>query len=443
MDLPCAVIAGRPNVGKSTLFNAIARKRIAIVDPTSGVTRDRVATDVEHEGYRFRIVDTGGMGSLPDDELGNEVQRQIDIALRMADVVVFVTDVTAGVIPVEQEIADTLRRLDKPVVVVANKCDSPKSDRAANEFFSLGLGEPVAVSALQGRGGDVLQETIVSKLPRFEAPESRGADAMQLAIVGRRNVGKSTFINALVDEHRVIVSEEPGTTRDCVDVTFDKDGRQFVAIDTAGVMKKSKAKSIEFYSLVRAKESVRRADVVLLLLACTADVSRLDKQLARYISDHHKPCIIVVNKWDLAEGVVTGQFDEYLSRALPGLGYAPLSFTSALEGHNTAATVDLATSLYKQAGIRVTTGRLNKAIEETFSKRRPKTRGKRKPKIYYGTQVDVRPPHIVLFVNDPSLFTSGYRRYVENSLRKTLPFGEIPVKVRFVSSHRKPAASAR
>ena len=434
MGLPCAVIAGRPNVGKSTLFNTLAHRRIAIVDPTSGVTRDRIATTILHGDSAFELIDTGGMGSLTADQLGNEVQRQIDIALRTADAVLFVVDVKAGLLPMDHEIADRLRRLEKPVILVANKCDHPTSDKHAADSCSLGLGDPMPVSATRGRGRNDLLDAIAGHLPKFEPPESRGAHAMKLAIVGKRNVGKSTFINSLAGEDRVIVSETPGTTRDCIDVTFEMNNRQFIAIDTAGVMKRSKANSIEFYSMVRAEASIRRADMVLLLLASAADVSKVDKQLARYITDHHKPCIVVVNKWDLAQGVLTGAFDEYLGKTLPGLGYAPVSFTSAISGHNVGATIELAMSLHKQSGIRVPTGQLNQAIEDTFRRRRPKTKGSRTPKIYYGTQVGIHPPQIVLFVNDPILFSASYRRYVENSFRKILPFGEIPIRVRFAVS---------
>ncbi len=434
MDMPCAVIAGRPNVGKSTLFNMLARERVAIVDPTSGVTRDRLSRNIRHEDRAFELVDTGVMTSLSEDELDNEVQRQIDIALGEADIVLFIVDVKAGLLPFDSEIADRLRRLEKPALLIANKCDTEKAERSATDFFALGLGEPIGVSALLGRGRYELLDAILERIPRFEPPESRGEFAMKLAIVGKRNVGKSTFINCLAHEDRVIVSETPGTTRDAIDVRFEKDGRQFVAIDTAGVLRKGKADSVGFYSMVRSEQSIRQADIVLLMLESLADVSRLDKRLARYVTDPHKPCIIVVNKWDLAEGVVTGEFDGYLSKTLTGLSYAPLSFTCAKTGHNVSATIDLAMSLYKQAGIRVPTGRLNKAIDEIFTRRRPKSSGKHSPKIYYGTQVGTRPPHIVLFVNDPAQFSNSYRRYVENSFRKILPFGEIPIRIRFEMS---------
>ena len=434
MAFPCAVIAGRPNVGKSTLFNCLAHRRISIVDPTSGVTRDRVSTTIEHAKAPFELVDTGGMGSLGPGQIDEEVQRQIDIALHLADLVIFVVDASAGLLPYDKEIADRFRRLDKPVLLVANKCDDTRARRATSEFFELGLGEALAVSAIKGHGREQLLDMIVDALPRFEPPESYGETAMRLAIVGKRNVGKSSFINAIVKEDRVIVSETPGTTRDSIDVTFEKDGRQFIAIDTAGVHKKTHASSVEFYSMVRAEQSIRQADVVLLLLESVADISRMDKHLARYIADECKPCVVVVNKWDLSGDVKTGAFDEYLSKTLPGLAYAPLSFTSALKGKNINRTIELAMSLYKQACIRVPTAQLNQAIDDLFRQRRPKARGKRTPKIYYGTQVGTQPPTIVLFVNEPEIFDASYRRYVENSLRKALPFGEIPIRVRFHKS---------
>jgi len=437
MILPCAVIAGRPNVGKSTLFNCLAGRRISIVDPTSGVTRDRVTTTVDCPGHPFELVDTGGIGVLAGDDLNREVQRQIDIALKLADVVLFVGDVTAGVLPADRQIADMLRRLGKPVILVANKSDSARAARNAAEFFELGIGEPIAVSALEGRGRQDLLDAIVARLPDREPPPSYGEFAMKLAIVGRRNVGKSTFVNAIVKQDRVIVSEKPGTTRDSIDVTFEKDGKQFIAIDTAGVIHKSKlADSVAFYSMVRAEQSIRGADVVLLLLESPAEIAQLDKRLARFIADAAKPCIIVVNKWDLAKGIKPGEFDVYLEKALPGLSYAPISFTSALTGHNINATIELAMSLYKQAGIRVPTAQLNKAIEEAFARRKPHARSKRIPNIYYATQVGTRPPEIVVFVNDAELFPSSYRRYVENAFRKLLPFGEIPIRIHFQPRRR-------
>ena len=431
MNPPVVAIVGRPNVGKSTLFNALARRRISIVEPSSGVTRDRISTIVTREdGTQLELVDTGGMGMVDRNALTDDVEAQISYAIANASALVFIVDGAQGSLPQDREIARRLRALGKPLVLVANKVESAKTAAVAGEFHGLGLGEPMLVSALHKINTGELRDRLF-ELAAAAPGESRPPE-MKIAIVGRRNVGKSTFINALAQENRVIVNELPGTTRDSVDVRFQVDGKVFIAIDTAGLRKKRQLKgSIEFYSRVRVEESIRRADVVLFMFDARDKVSRVDKALAKYICGRFKPCIIVVNKWDLVKGVPTGEFADYFTSALPLIRHAPVAFVSALANKRVRSTIDLARSLWKQARLRVQTAKLNSVIEEL--KRRPQRGAKvaRRPKIYYGTQVDVAPPTLVLFVNSPANFTGTARRFVSKFLREHLPFHEIPIVVRY------------
>jgi len=434
MPHPVVAVVGRPNVGKSCLFNRLAGRRIAIVDPTSGVTRDRVATEVEHAGRRFDLTDTGGMGVEDPDALSTDIERHIDLACQQADVIIFVVDVRAGLLPLDRHVADRLRHLDTQVILVANKAETRPLRQQATEFFALGFGEPMPVSAQEGLGRTDLLDLVVDRLPAAgEAPDE---PVLKLAIVGRRNVGKSTFINALAREERMIVSKRPGTTRDAVDVRFERDGRAFLAIDTAGVRRKSSvADSVEFYSQARTERSIRRCDVAALMLDAIVAIGRVEKHLARTIADRFKPCIIVVNKWDLHGEATTGQFRTYLEAHLPGLWFAPLVFTTAKTGRHVASVVDVAQALHRQARTRVTTGELNRVIAVSLKERSPRPRRNRLPKVYYATQVSVEPPTVVLFVNDPRLFSAGYKRYLANRLRERLPFAEVPIRLHW-RSHR-------
>ena len=431
-------IVGRPNVGKSSLLNCLSGRMISIVDPTPGVTRDRVSAFCEFDDVYFELVDTGGYGVQDGDQLTPHIEQQILYAIDAARVVLFVVDVREGLTPLDRRVARLLRQFERDVILVANKADTPRYDVQATEFFSLGFGEPRCVSAKHGRGRGDLIERLVERI-RPVAGEEPGEPVMKIALVGARNVGKSTFVNALAGEPRVIVSEVPGTTRDAIDVWFERDGRTFVAIDTAGVRKKSKLGSdIEFYSLIRAQRSIRRADVVLFLIDAARPVGQVDKKLGRYIAENEKPVVLVVNKWDLAKGRAGSEdYGQYLTRVLPELGYAPVTFVTATADRNVRTTIDVAQGLFKQAGTRVGTGRLNEALQAALSARRPGARrGLKLPKIYYATQVDVRPPTIVLFVNDPSLISEDYRRFLLNRMRELLPFPEVPIRLLF-RSHRR------
>ncbi len=441
MAVPLVAIVGRPNVGKSALFNCLAGRRISIVDPTAGVTRDRVSTLLEADGRYLELMDTGGIGIDDADNLTAEVERQITVGIEEAAVILFVVDIRAGLTPLDEEVGRRLRYVTKPVILVANKCDDPALEPLANDFYKLGRGKALPVSAEQKRGRDVLLRAILDNLPPANGAERPADVSLKLAIVGRRNTGKSTFINSLANAERMIVSEVAGTTRDSVDVRFERDGKAFVAIDTAGVRKKKSISSnLEFYSLARAERSIRRADVVLMFLDPRVRISQVDKKLTEYILDQYKPAVFVVNKWDLMkESMPTERFATYLRSAFPMLDYVPIAFITAKQGKNVHKLVNLAQHLHKQAGARVGTGELNKVIREALDAQAPPMRQNRRPKVYFATQVATHPPTIVLFTNGPQLFDNTYQRYLVKFLRDRLPFGEVPIKLHLRAKKRDEA----
>jgi GTP-binding protein len=432
MSIPQVVIVGRPNVGKSSIFNWLAGRRLAIVDDVAGVTRDRMSSTLEHEGRRFELVDTGGIGINDVDNLTHEIEHQIEVALALASVIVFAVDARSGLVALDEEVARRLRAIPKPVLLVANKADSPKQEAQIGEFFRLGPSDVLPVSAQQNRNRETLLDAIVRNLPAAaetgdEEPE------MKLAIVGRRNVGKSTLINTLVETERMIVSEVPGTTRDSVDVRFEMDGKTFLAIDTPGVRKrKSMRQDIEFYGLHRAQRSIRRADVVLLLFDPQEQVSQVDKQLCHYIEENYRPCIFVVNKWDLYTGkLATEQWADYLREVFPSMRHVPVAFITGKTGKNVKKLINHAQMLFRQSRERVGTGELNRLVGWALEQQPPPTRKNRRPKVYYATQMGVQPPTLVLKCNDPEGFTPTYRRYLLRVLRENLAFGEVPIRLLF------------
>ncbi|GMU20203.1 MAG: GTPase Der [Phycisphaerae bacterium] len=443
MPLPIVAIVGRPNVGKSSLLNMLAGRRISIVDPTAGVTRDRIEAVCEHEGTFFELVDTGGYGVVDRDDLTAHVERQIRYAVAQAHLILFVVDAREGLLPLDQAVAELLRASGKPVVLLANKADAPNTAVDIGDFHRLGFGSPLLVSAMHRRGEEELRDRIIGHVGPLAEGGVPQDPVIKLAMVGRRNVGKSTFINALAGQERVIVSEVPGTTRDAVDVRFERDGRTYLAIDTAGLRKKNKlADDIEYYGFHRAELSIRRADVVLFLMDALAEVSQVDKRLAGYIAEQHKPCILVVNKWDLAKGRASSDdYGRYLLETLPGLDYAPVAFTTASESRNVQSVIDLATQLFKQAQTRVSTAELNTAIEQALGENTPMTRGASgAPRIYYGTQIATAPPTVVLFVNDPARISANFERFLLHRLRELLPFQEVPIRLMF-RGRRGPGAA--
>jgi GTP-binding protein len=431
MPLPVVAIVGRPNVGKSSLFNYLAGRRISIVDPTAGVTRDRVSTLISADDRYFELVDTGGIGIEDADNLTADVEKQIQVAIDEAAVILFVVDIRAGIAPLDEEVSRRLRYVTKPVICVANKCDAPELEGLVNEFYRLGRGKMLPASAEQKRGKSELLAEILAKLPPPQDETAPKNFEMKLAIVGRRNTGKSTFINSLAQTERMIVSEVAGTTRDSVDVRFERDGKSFLAIDTAGVRrKKSLASDVEFYSLTRAQRSIRRADVVLLFFDPRLRVSKVDKQLTEYIQELHKPAIFVINKWDLMKDAMeTGRYAEYMTAMFPMVEYVPMAFITASQGKNVWKLLNLAQNLHKQASARVSTGDLNRVIQAAVHERTPPMRNNRIGKVLYATQATTNPPTIVLFTNGPGLFDPPYQRYLLKYLREHTPFQEVPVKL--------------
>lgn len=432
MSVPQVVIVGRPNVGKSSLLNWLAGRRISIVDDQAGVTRDRVTHFMEHNARFFELVDTGGIGIQDSDNLGKQVEEQVETALETADVVLFVVDSRTGIAPLDEDVARRLRYMEKPVICVANKTDDEQLDYAADEFYKFGRGRLMKVSTHQNRGKKELLDAIHAKLPpfvMFEAPPE--VPELKIAIVGRRNTGKSTFVNTLAKAERMIVSEIAGTTRDSVDVRFELDGKTFIAIDTAGVRRHRSIRSdIDFYSFHRAQRSIRRADVVLLFYDCTQRLSKVDKQLSKYIADNYKPCIFVVNKWDLLYGQMpTERWVDYLRDAFPTMWHVPIAFVTGQTGKNVKALLNHAQMLFKQSLDRVSTGQLNKLVRAALEKHPPPMYGTIRPKIYYATQVGVQPPTIVLMCNEPRGFSEQYRRFLLRILRDNLKFGEVPIKM--------------
>jgi GTP-binding protein len=434
MSVPQVVIVGRPNVGKSSLLNWLAGVRIAIVDDKPGVTRDRLTHLICHDDRFFELVDTGGMGFADMDNLTRHIEDQINLALDSAAVILFVVDTREGMLPIDQDTARRLRSVNKPILCIANKCDNDSLDSQADEFYRLGTGKPLRVSTLQDRHRSVLLNSIVQQLPpplEDEAEEGTIEPELKVAIVGRRNVGKSTFINTLVEAERMIVSEIPGTTRDSVDVRFELDGKSFVAIDTPGIRRaKSRKDDIDFFSTHRAQRSIRRADVVFLFFDATQRISKVDKQLCEYIAEQYKPCIFVVNKWDqLVQTMPTDKWVRYLHDAFGTMRYVPIAFITGQTGKNIKALLNHGQMLFKQARSRVQTGELNRMVRDAVQSNPPPMARNRQPKIFYATQVGVQPPTIVLFCNDPALISKPYQRYLLGKFRDEMPFDEVPIKL--------------
>ena len=431
--LPVVVIAGRQNVGKSSLMNAMAGARLAIVDPTPGVTRDRVSTILAHRGTAFELVDTGGIGLRPGDPFHEEVERQIENAIADAELVLFLVDIQAGVTGLDREIARRFR--GKRVLLVANKADNTEIEKAATEFYDLGLGEPFPVAAAHRRNTAELLHKVAGMLPPAPVPP-RG---LRVAVVGKRNVGKSTFVNAIAGQEAVIVSEVPGTTRDAVDVIVERDGRRFVLVDTAGLRKKHKLEdAVELFSRVRTEEAIERADIVVFMMDVMEKVSEVDKRIAGLLEDRKKPVVVVLNKYDLVpEKHTPDEFLKYVTKAMPVLLYAPLLMICARKGERVWDVLETCVELHVQAGVKVPTPEINRALEQAVLDRSPSGRGPRAAKVYYATQKGVRPPRFIVFVNDARSFAPDYVRYLENKLREYLPFHEVPIRLELRGRRRK------
>jgi GTP-binding protein len=382
-------------------------------------------------GRYFELVDTGGIGGQDEDDLTEQIEEQIAVGIDTADVILFVVDTQAGLLPLDQEVAKRLRYIDKPMLCVANKTDGPKLDPQADEFYRLGRGRLIRCSTKADRGRQELLDLIIERLPPQSESEQLEEPVMKVAIVGRRNVGKSTFVNTLSRAQRMIVSEVPGTTRDSVDVQFELDGKVFVAIDTPGLRRSGSLRTdVDFYGTRRAQRSIRRADVVLLFFDATERISKVDKQLSDFIANQFKPCIFVVNKWDLLHRQMpTERWVNYLRDTFQTMWHVPIAFVTGETGKNVRMLLNHAQNLFKQSRMRVTTGQLNRLVQKALKHNPPPlAEHQRRPKIYYATQVGTQPPTIVLVCSNPKAFSVQYRRYLLGVFRDQLPFGEVPIK---------------
>ena len=432
MYKPLVAVVGRPNVGKSTLFNAIVKKRVSIVEDIPGVTRDRIYFDAEWLGREFTLIDTGGIEFVDSDNtIFTSMRYQAELAIREADVILYVVDGKTGIQPQDLEIAALLRSSGKPVILVVNKIDSVEQEMNIYEFYGLGLGDPVGVSAVNLMNlGDLLDEVLkhIESIPPAEEDE----DMVHVALVGRPNVGKSSLTNALLGKERVIVSDIAGTTRDAIDTRWHHDGTDFVLIDTAGMRRKGKINlPIERYSVVRALRSIDRSDVTVLVLDAVEGVTEQDKKIAGYIHESGKGCIIIVNKWDLItkDSKTPLRYTEDIRCELAFLQYAPILYASALTHQRIDRLADLVKYVSEQRHMRVATGVLNELIADAQLTNPPPAKGGRPLRIYYLTQASVAPPTFVLFVNTPELLHFSYKRFIENRLRETFGFEGTPIRI--------------
>ncbi|MBQ9518280.1 MAG: ribosome biogenesis GTPase Der [Firmicutes bacterium] len=438
MAKPIVAIIGRPNVGKSTLFNRLAGERISIVEDTPGVTRDRIYADAEWLDYNFTIIDTGGLEPESDDLILKSMYAQAEIAIGAADVIVFVTDVKTGVTDSDMNVANILRKANKPVIVAVNKVDDlAKYSMDVYEFYSLGLGDPIGVSAGQMLGLGELLDTVVSYFPK----DARGAeeeDVIKVAVIGKPNVGKSSLINRILGEERVIVSDIAGTTRDAIDSDYVYEGQKYIFIDTAGMRRKSKIKeNIEKFSIIRAVAAVERADVCILMINAEEGITDQDTKIAGIAHEAGKAVIIAVNKWDAVEkdNNTMNKFVKDIDAELKYMPYAPKIFISALTGQRVSKLFNMIKAVNENNARRVATGVLNDVLIEAMAMNQPPADKGRPLRIYYMTQVSVRPPTFVLFVNDTELLHFSYKRYIENQLREAFGFDGTPIH--FIARNRK------
>ena len=433
MSKPLVAVVGRPNVGKSTFFNKITGKRISIVEDVPGVTRDRITADAEWLGHSFTLIDTGGIDPQSEDALLSQMREQAETAMDLADVILFFTDAREGLTDDDKDVANLLRRTRKPVLLVVNKVDYMGLDDSLYDFYELGLGVPIGISSVNMLGFGDLLDQIVAYFPPDEGNDAEETKPIQLAIVGRPNVGKSSLTNALLGEKRTMVSEIAGTTRDAIDTLFtDSEGTVYNIIDTAGIRRKRAIEeaSLERYSVLRSIAAIRRCDVALLLIDATDGVTEQDARIAGLIHDEGKAVIIVVNKWDLPEKE-TGTYERYqkqIREDLKFMPWAPVLFISAATGQRVSQVLPKVRQVYETAGKRITTGLLNDILNEAVTDLQPPAQGGKRLKIYYATQGGVRPPTFVLFVNEEKLMVFSYQRYLENYFRKTFDLEGTPIR---------------
>lgn len=432
MSKPIVAVVGRPNVGKSTFFNRIVGKRIAIVEDTPGVTRDRIYGDATWLEYSFTLVDTGGIEPMKEDVISAQMRRQAQLAIDTADVIIFMVDGREGLTAADEDVADMLRRSKKPVVLAVNKIDHPKFEEAVYDFYTLGIGEPVTISGQQGLGlGDLLDE-VCANFPKGAVQEED--EAVRIAIVGKPNVGKSSLTNALLGYERTIVSEISGTTRDAIDTPFEYDGGRYVLVDTAGIRRKRaiEDESIERYSVIRSLGAIRRADVALIVIDAAEGMSEQDVRIAGYVHEEGKASVVIVNKWDLIEKDThtMNQFKKKLYADLAFMDYAPMLFISAKTGQRVNKVMELVKRAYEQNSRRVSTGTLNDVMAEAIAMKEPPSDKGRRLKIYYATQYATNPPTFALVVNEPEIMHFSYLRYLENYLRKSFEIDSTPIRLK-------------
>ena len=430
MSKPIVAVVGRPNVGKSTLFNRLAGERISIVQDTPGVTRDRIYADVEWTGRKFTLIDTGGMEIGAEDIILKQILQQAEIAIETADVVLFVTDGKTGMTDDDKQVANMLRKTKKPVVLAVNKVDSVERDSMnIYEFYELGIGDPIAISAGQALGlGDMLDEVIAYFPEQQEYDEED--EVIKVAIIGKPNVGKSSLINKILGEDRLIVSDIAGTTRDAIDTPIEIDGKEYIFIDTAGMRRKSKIKEeIERFSIIRAVAAVERCDVAILLIDANEGITDQDTKIAGIAHERGRAAIIAVNKWDVIEknDKTMNQYLKDIGNELAYMPYAPKVFISALTGQRIKRMLELIQTVYQNHALRISTGLLNDVLIEATAMQQPPADKGRQLKLYYMTQVSIKPPTFVIFVNDRELFHFSYRRYIENQLREAFGFVGTPI----------------
>jgi len=428
---PIVAIIGRQNVGKSTLLNRLAGKRVAIVEDQPGTTRDRIFASVSWQGVEFILVDTGGLELGAESTLAQGVRQQAEAAVSEADALIFLVDVIAGVVPADQEIADQLRQVSKPVVLVANKADNSRLEAEAVEFYQLGLGEPLPISAYHGRGTSALLDRVFALLPSLPPAEAE-PEIMKMAIVGRPNVGKSTLLNTLLGGPRVLVDEAPGTTRDAIDTLLDFEGQSMLLIDTAGIRRRGRrGVGVERHSAIRALRAIDRADIALLILDATELVTAQDTHIAGYIQQAAKGIVLVVNKWDLAVNKKPVEFTRYIKSQLKFVAYAPVVYVSAKLGQGVKKVIPEVLQVYQERFKRLATAEVNEVIQRAAKAHILPRVGAKQLKIRYATQAEVNPPTFVFFVNDTKLVHFSYQRYLENKLRRSFGFAGTPLRLVF------------
>ncbi len=430
MALPLVAVVGRPNVGKSTLFNKLIGQRLSIVEDTPGVTRDRIYSKCEWLGHEFMLVDTGGIEPESQDIILSQMRRQAQLAIERADVIVFVTDVRSGVTATDEEVAAMLRKSRKPIVLCVNKCDTVGEPPAEfYEFYNLGIGDPIAVSSVHGHGTGDLLDQVLEELPEMHE-EDYGEDVVRVAVIGKPNVGKSSIINRLCGEERVIVSDIAGTTRDATDTYVENEQGKFVFIDTAGIRKKSKVlESIEKFSVLRSYMAVDRADVAVIVIDAEVGFTEQDSKVAGYAHEKGKACVVAVNKWDAIEKDTNtmNEFKKKLEIDFSFMSYVPFVFVSAKNGTRMDKLLELINYTAQQNAVRIPTGRLNDVLAYATARVQPPSDKGRRLKIYYMTQASTKPPTFVCFVNRAELFHFSYRRYIENQIRETFGLDGTPI----------------